>query len=189
MPRRWVLWTLFLSSYMPLFALLALRSFGHSNPLALACTVFVALGAIGTVVFLRTARSKTPGDFELLDVENRDSDVSAYAATYLLPFLVIFGGPWQDIVSLIGFVAFLGVVYVRSRLIYVNPTLALFGFRLWRVIPLTAGATEAERKVVWPRFLLARTDLIAKGQMISARRVTDDLLLFDSDRTSVYANQ
>jgi hypothetical protein len=33
----------------------------------------------------------------------------------------------------------------------------------------------------------ARTDRIAKGQFISARRVTDDLLIFDRDVTDDYA--
>ncbi len=86
------MWSLFLSSYMPLFVLLGLRSLGHSDGLAIASGVLVLLGAFGTVAFLRTAPAKTAADYKLLEVENRDADVSAYAATYLLPFLVVFSG-------------------------------------------------------------------------------------------------
>jgi len=125
---------------MPLFLLIALRSINHSDGIAIAGGVLTLLGCAGTATFLWAARRKAAGDYQLLEVENRDSDVAAYAATYLLPFLTVFSGAWQDVASLAAFIAIIGVVYVRSRLIYVNPVLALLGFRLWRVIPLTAGA-------------------------------------------------
>jgi hypothetical protein len=166
-----------------MFALIALRSIDRANAIAAGSGLLVLLGAIGTVAFLVTARRKTPGHYELLDVENRDPDVAAYAATYLLPFLTVFAEDWRDLLSLAAFLAFLGVVYVRSRLIYVNPVLALLGFRLWRVIPITAGAASDASNTPWPRFLLADTERVRKGQVITARRVTDDLLLFDRDIT------
>ena len=180
MPRRSIMWLLFLSSYMPLFVLLGVRSIGHSLTLAVASGVLVVLGAFATVAVLKTARHKPTQNFKLLEVENRDADIGAYAATYLLPFLLVFDGPWRDIVSLAGFVGFLGIVYVRSRLIYVNPTLAFFGYRLWSVIPLTAGADE-HTAAPWPRFLLAKVDRIAKGQVVAAHPITEDLLLFEKE--------
>jgi hypothetical protein len=171
---------------MPLFLLIALRSINHSDGIAIAGGVLTLLGCAGTATFLWAARRKAAGDYQLLEVENRDSDVAAYAATYLLPFLTVFSGAWQDVASLAAFIAIIGLVYVRSRLIYVNPVLALLGFRLWRVIPLTAGAQPDAANTPWPRFLLTDTGRIAKGQIISARRVTDDLLLHqagpDDDR-------
>lgn len=160
---------------------MGLRSIHRSDGIAIASGVLTIGGGIGTAAFLYAARRKTPGNYQLLDVENRDPDVAAYAATYLLPFLTIFSGDWQDVTSLVAFIGILGVIYVRSRLIYVNPMLALMGFRLWRVIPLTAGAQHDPNNTPWPRFLLADTGRIRKGQIISARRVTDDLLLFEGE--------
>jgi hypothetical protein len=177
MPRRWILWALFFSSYTPLFLLLGLRSIHRSDSILIASCVLTVFGTAGTILFLQMARRKEPGDFKLLEVENRDPDVAAYAATYLLPFLAVFSGAWQDITSLVGFIVLLGVIYVRSRLIYVNPLLALFGYHLWRVIPLTAGAPVNADKTPWPRFLLAHTRSLREGDPISAYPVTDDLLL------------
>jgi hypothetical protein len=177
MPRRWVLWALFLSSYTPLFVLVGLRSIPSSRPIAIASGGLAIAGISGTVIFLFAVKSKTPGRYELLDVESRDPDVAAYAATYLLPFLTIFSGTWEDLSSLAAFIGILGVVYVRSRLIYVNPFLALFGFRLWRVIPITPGATVTAGVSPWPRFLLAKSEQVRKGQIIEAWRATPDLLL------------
>jgi hypothetical protein len=180
-PRRWILWSLFLSSYMPMFILIGLRSIDRANLIAAASGVLILLGALGMLAFILTARTKAAGDYELLDVESRDQDVAAYAATYLLPFLTVFSEDWRDVLSLAAFIGFLGIVYVRSRLIYVNPVLALLGFRLWRVIPVTAGVEGDTSNVPWPRFLLADTEHVRKGQVISARRVTDDLLFFEED--------
>jgi hypothetical protein len=174
-PRRWILWSLFLSSYTPLFILLGVRSIGRSDGIAVAAGVLTVGGMVGTGLFLYTAPRKAAGDYELVDIESRDGDVGAYAATYLLPFLTIFSGSWQDVVSLAGFVVILGVVYVRSRLIYINPFLAVLGLRLWRVIPRTPGAPDSEQ-AGWPRFLLTDSTQLHKGQVIRAHRVTADLL-------------
>jgi hypothetical protein len=96
----------------------------------------------------------------------------------------VFSGSWQDLSSLAAFVAILGVVYVRSRLIYVNPLLAIFGFRLWRVIPITPGANVEKGATPWPRYLLARSTSVRKGQVIEAWRATDDLLLLKGGTTN-----
>jgi hypothetical protein len=160
-----------------MFFLIGVRSLGRYNGVAAAAGVLTILGGCSTFLFLRTARQKSTGRYQLLEVENRDSDIAAYAATYLLPFILVFSGAWQDLASLGAFIAFLGFMYVRSRLIYVNPILALMGYRLWRVIPTTAGAPAAATGSPWPRYLLTRTHRISKGQIILAYRVTDDLLL------------
>jgi hypothetical protein len=168
---------LFLSSYLPLFALVGIRSLGESNGVAIACGALALAGAAGTLLFLRSAKRKPQGRYKLLEVEKRDSDVAAYAATYLLPFVTVFGGGWRDLVSLAAFIAFLGVIYVRSRLIYVNPLLSFFGYHLWQVIPATVGTGATNTDAPWPRYLLARSRTIHKTETISAFRVLDDLLL------------
>lgn len=178
MPKRWVMAVLFLSSYLPLFFLIGVRSISESNLVAISCALLVLAGALGTGLFLSTAKRKPKGRYRLLEVEKRDGDVAAYAATYLLPFITVFGGGWRDLLSLVAFIVFLGVIYVRSRLIYVNPLLAFFGYHLWHVIPVTAGAEVDAEETPWPRYLLARHGQIRRKQTITAFRVLDDLLLY-----------
>jgi hypothetical protein len=177
MLRRWIMVTLFLSSYLPLFLLIGIRSISESTLIAIVCGVLVLAGALGTVLFLGTARRKSRGRYELLDVEKRDGDV----ATYLLPFVTVFSGHWRDVLSLAAFIAFLGVIYVRSRLIYVNPLLAFFGYHLWQVIVVTAGSDSTTADSRWPHYLLARERGLQKKQRISAFRIADDLLLGDGE--------
>jgi hypothetical protein len=177
MPRRWVMVVLFLSSYSPLFVLVGLRSLDQSHAIAIACGALAVLGWLGTWLFLSTAKRKPRERYEVVEIEKRDGDVAAYAATYLLPFVTVFGGDWQDVLSLTAFIAFLGAIYVRSRLIYVNPVLALFGYHLWQVIAVTAGAEESSKLRRWPRYLLARRSEVYREQRLDAYTVLDDLLL------------
>jgi hypothetical protein len=175
------MFTLFLSSYLPLFVLIGLRSIGRADVITISCGVLVMAGAIGTWLFLDTARRKPTGQYELLDVEHRDADVAGYAATYLLPFVTVFSGKWQDVTTLVAFIIFLGCIYVRSRLIYVNPLLTILGYHLWRVVPRTQGQMVETNKVRWPKYLLADSESIRKGQTIRAHKVTPTLLLFDEE--------
>ena len=182
MVRGWVMWAMFLSSYTPLFVLVGLRSVaGGSSAIAIAAGFLILAGAVGTILLLNVAPVKADEIYTLAEVEKRDGDVGAYAATYLLPFLTVFSGQAVDVISLAAFVAFLGVIYVRSRLIYVNPVLMLLGYHLWRVIPVTDGSSGASEAVRWPRYLLADTMRVRQGQRIRAHSLTDDLLLYDAD--------
>lgn len=175
------MWAMFLSSYSPLFVLVGIRSAGESGVLTVAAGVLVIAGGVGTFSLLHTTASKPKENYRLLEVDRRDGDVAAYAATYLLPFLTVFSGKAVDVLSLGVFVAFLGFIYVRSRLIYVNPVLMMLGYHLWRVIPVTDGAIVEANSARWPKYLLADNDQIHTGQRIRARTVTSDLLLFDSE--------
>jgi hypothetical protein len=174
MPRLWVNTTLFLNSYLPLFALIGIRSIDRSCTIARMCAVLAGLAIGGTALFLYAAYRRNTITVEVVEVESRDTDVAAYAATYLLPFVTVFTGKWQDVASLAGFIAVLGVIYVRSRLIYINPTLALLGFQLSRVIYRSPGVTTETR---WPRYVLARRHVIRPNDTIKAHEVSPDLLV------------
>lgn len=179
------MFALFLSSYTPLFALVGLRAIGRSSPVAWISGILIIGGALGTVLFLRTASKKPRGGYELLDVERKDGDVVAYVATYLLPFVTVFTGGWRDIASLVALIGLLGWLYVRSRLIYVNPIFLAMGYHLYRVIPATLGTADDSEAVRWPRYFLADTLDIRAGTSVWAHRVTDDLLLYDGELNSI----
>ena len=178
MPRRWIFWALFFSSYSPLFLLVSLRSIGTSTWLVLIGASFAAVGLIGTGLFLTTVKKKNHRQYKLVAVENRDTDVAAYTATYLLPFLTVFSGTWQDLSSLGALIAIFGLVYVRSRLIYVNPVLSILGYRLWRVIAVTPHSDENPEDGTWPYFLLVHKESVQKNDVIEASVATEDLLIY-----------
>jgi hypothetical protein len=122
-------WRLFASSYMPLFALLALR---FDRP-----WLRIALGALAAVTLVDTIRiavwvpRRVGASPYLVDtVEDRGDQVAGYLATYLLPFLVVPDPSATDLAAYALFLAVAAVISVRSHLTHINPTLYLLRYRL-----------------------------------------------------------
>lgn len=179
MPRPPLITLLFLSSYTPMFALIGIRSWDDSPEVTRGCAVLAGLGIIGLALFLFSTQTHAELPVQVAQVERRDADVAAYAATYLLPFMTAFTNETADMLSLLGFIAVLGVVYVRSRLIYVNPLLTLIGYDLYRVT--MTGKTPSSKQhasVGWPKYLLVRNAKVEPNNVIVVRESTSDLLVY-----------
>jgi hypothetical protein len=99
-------------------------------------------------------------------VEDRGGEVAGYLATYLLPFVTVAEPGWRDIVGYLVFLAIVAVVYIRSGLVQINPTLYLFG---WRLFAIDIGEG-------WSGYLLARRPA-ARGEEIHAVRMTERLFI------------
>jgi len=140
---------LFLSSYAPLAWLLAVREVGEDNA---AAVVLVALGLAGVPALLaarRLIRSGTSFNLSVSHAEPLRESSAAYLATYVLPFLLIDLSDSKAVIAAGLFVLIIGVIYVRSRLIYLNPMVALAGYVLWRLDgTLNPGANPVSLLVV-----------------------------------------
>src|ERR1035438_9441157 len=74
---------LFLSSYAPLFALLAIRF--EERWLWISCTALAVLGVVSLWLLLRLDARSAPGPHTLASVKDAGGEAAAYLATYLLP--------------------------------------------------------------------------------------------------------
>lgn len=156
-----VKWLLFLSSYIPLYAILIFQHWsitvtipettlpiihqvsGESVPIVSA--VWILLGVISFIALylvLSLRRSRGGQDFKNIDsYKSRDELVTTYILVYIFPFVVL------DYSSLINWMAFLifflviGIIQVRSTHLHVNPILAILGYRIYEV-------DTGERKVL-----------------------------------------
>jgi hypothetical protein len=129
----WVTDTLlFLSSYVVLFAALALR-FQCPQWLPIVCWSVAGLGVASVIYLLVVQRFLTADLITIKTVEDRGPDVAGYVATYLLPLVVVEAPTNRDLLAYLLVFAAMGLIYVRSRLIQVNPTLYFFGYRLFRI--------------------------------------------------------
>jgi hypothetical protein len=124
-------WLLFASSYSPLFALTAIRLDAGVVRTVLYC--LAAFGAGGLAVVVAAAWRILPRERSFVVVEDRGADVAGYLVTYLVPFLTVSDPTTRDVVAYALFLGLVGVVYVRSSLIGVNPLAYLFRFRLFSV--------------------------------------------------------
>lgn len=159
--------TLFGSSFAPLFAIFALlNTFGRGIP-SIVCLVVAVVSLVGLAVFMGLARALAPIDVTVGPVRKRDQDAIGYVVTYLLPFVAIGATTWKVRVAVIVFVVIVGALYVRAHLFYVNPVLALVGFRLFEVE--IDGAPSA--------ILITRRHHLATGSALRVRTLTHSVLL------------
>jgi len=103
-------------------------------------------------------------------VEDRGPEVAGYLASYILPFVVVPEPSWRDLVGYAIFFVVAGTIYSRSRMLQINPTLYLFG---WRVFAVSLGPN-------WTGFALARGSL-AHGDSVQVRRVTERVFIAMSE--------
>jgi hypothetical protein len=130
---------LFLSSYAPLFAIIALRvcpRIGDPAPLwsFVVSAGLAGLGVVDGAWLLASGQHRAAIVVTPVTVEDQGPAVAGYLPTYLLPFI---GLGHQSTGAWIGYgiyIAVLFVVFLNSDFALVNPTLYLLGRRVTRVV-------------------------------------------------------
>jgi hypothetical protein len=124
---------LFLSSYAPLFALLAWTN--RRTTWAWVTLVAVAVASVAALVIVFTSKRGEVGPRLVVARSTPDEgDVMAYLSAYLLPFLGLDLSGGSGIVVFVGFLVVVGTVYVNSNMLFVNPLLAVAGYHTFRVV-------------------------------------------------------
>jgi hypothetical protein len=120
---------LFLVSYAPLAAMFALQS--DRWWVRLTWGGVSLLGLIDGIRLTYGQRRKAHHKASLTGIRDRGGDVSGYLATYLLPFISDPPGGWVELCVYLLYFVVAWVVYVRSDLVLINPTLYVLG---WHVV-------------------------------------------------------
>ena len=155
---------MYLSSYAPLFGLLAVRFTGPG--LWVPCLVLAVAGAAAAGLLLLLDGRSSRGPHKLASVRDAGGEAAAYLASYLLPFLTVATPGWRDIAAYVGFLAVAAVISVRSPAAQVNPLLYLFGYRVLSV-------TDDQGLQA---YLITRQVPLA-GQRVLATRFRNDVLI------------
>lgn len=152
---------LFLSSYSPLFGIFALlTTFGHGWPVYV-CLVLMLVGFIATFAIPVVSGRMTGQTLRINAVQVRDSDALSYVVTYIVPLGSLAATTGRQQAAIVIFMALIAVLYVRAGLFYVNPLLALLGYRIYQVAtPSGVSAT-----------LLCRRTFVPTESQVSACRI------------------
>lgn len=169
-------WLWFLSSYAPLWAMFALRF--DSIWLRIFFALLCLCGILITTYVLRRNRSGRPSNTTITVAGDGGAEVSGYLAAYLLPFLTLAAPSLLDGLAYVIFFAVAGVVYVRSGLMQVNPTIYLLGWRVARGTIAVGGA--AGSRGAKEIYVITRRDRRV-GASLRAERFTDRVYI-DHDR-------
>ncbi len=158
---------LFISSYFPLTLIFFIFLF---NKHWIWASAVLALGIFSLVVmaaYLLRTRTEGISQDKITSYERRDSDVMAYIATYLIPFVTYPLEGIQQVAALLVFLIVLLVLYVNSNMLYINPMLNLVGYHLYEI---TIEHSELSH------FLITRYR-VKVGKPLYFVRISDDIFL------------
>ena len=155
---------LYLSSYAPLFTLLAIRF--QSLELMLTCAALATAGVGALLMLLRLDARADAGAHQVQEVKDVGAEAGAYLGTYLLPFLTVPAPTLRDAVAYAAFLVVAAAIFLRSSVVQINPLLYLLGYRVLEVV----DSNGLRAYLVTRR----RPDV---GQCIAATRFRDDVLI------------
>lgn len=134
MPTIFVRCMLFVSSYFPLTVIILIL-FAAQQPLFAWLTFSIGLvGLIVTFVYISKIAPRTaPIQVKITGRQVKDGDVMGYIASYIIPLVTFPLNGWQQITTLLIFIVVLGIVYINSDMIRINPMLNLAGYHLYEI--------------------------------------------------------
>ncbi len=133
MPSVLARWLFFLSSYFPLSVIFCLLLWKQNCWAAVAVLFIGLLGVGGLAAYLVFAKRLSAVTFKIVEVKRRDAEVMSYIASYIIPFVTAPLGSWEQGVALAFFFAILGIIYVNSNMIHINPVLNLVRYHIYEV--------------------------------------------------------
>lgn len=155
--RRSVRWLLFVSSYLPAFLIIAILYSRRSLWVSLAVAAVGVAGCGALLMVLAYLRSQLSQPLTIQRCHHPDTEAMTYVVTYVIPFVFgVLEGP-ESAVAFFVFFVFIGVLYVNSGLIHINPMLNLFRYQIHKA--------EAQGGV--PVTVISRRHLVP-GQTIDA---------------------
>ena len=166
MPNTCTRFLLFVSSYFPMaFMFFWVLVFTHRW----AAIVILSLAVLGLVtlgLWLKFANGLAPTRVNVTQIQRKDTDTVSYIATYVLPFLTIPFSDLQQGLILTTFFLMVGVLYMNSNMIHINPMLNLTGFHIYEMI-LSDGRTCS----------IISKNVVRRGAELSVIAIGDDLYL------------
>jgi hypothetical protein len=133
-----------------LFPLALAAPKGRTTATTCGVAIFFATMGLGIVaLILYNARRAGSVRWTVSDPTDQGAAVAGYLASYLLPLLSIQSGGWRVTATYAVYFGVLYLVYVRTEsLILINPTLYLFGYRIYDVSVEVSTQPPSERRVL-----------------------------------------
>jgi hypothetical protein len=179
---------LFFVSYVPLWLMLAFRAApsGHWrwDSRAAAVLAFGALAAYGFIDALRLIRGSrrtSPQTFIFDEVNDQGGNAAGYLATYLLPFIGLVPQDWGDWAAYVLYFLVAMIVFVRTDLTFVNPTLYVLGHR---VVSANAYLPESRALVAGSPFVVVCRDprALASSKVVDVTPIAGGFVTKDEPR-------
>src|SRR5262245_13493673 len=115
---------MFLSLYLPLSTVIAALYWKSNLKIAILSLSLGIVGTIGMLLFLKLANDTSAVSITKPLIKRNNKDAMAYFVTYVVPFLVFPNETRERKIALLVFLFVIGIIYINSDLIHINPTLS-----------------------------------------------------------------
>lgn len=180
MPNLLTRTILFLSSYTPLLMIMAVKFHLQHPYISLALGGIGVLSIIILLFFLRVARRLGRNVVTIERATAKDGDAMSYIVTYLIPFLDIKLDEPSSYGALLLLFFVVGVLYVNSNMIYINPMLNLFGYHIFEIDDKDGKASA----------IISRKDYVDRGAQINVVSLGNQVVMevSNASRAGAQAN-
>ena len=174
---------LFLISYLPLFLLLFIQNLkplhDNRNELKGVKTVilenilsfsFLGISLVALLLYLILIQNIQTVGFnnpeKVCKVKNTGIEYLSYLGTYIIPFIGSKFDNLNNSLTTILLLIIIGIIYPKTNLVYANPTLALFGYNIYKV---NLESDKDEEVVIISKIKLR------KNNLYRLRQLTDEI--------------
>ena len=137
------------------------------------------------------------------DVSSKNSDYVAFVSTCILPLLAFYPSQYNQLALMVAIVIALGFVFIKNDMYYANPTLAIFGYRLYEAnltfeddeytdnsydnnaddeLMLSSSGPNKRTKLVYKRVTFITHDLLRNGDYVGKLSLNEDRTVFFAKR-------
>lgn len=180
----WAKVVLFLSSYSPLYIIIALRAhnaelsilglqlepvgFGpvELSYLSLGSLLVTVISVAFLAVMIRMNRTRQGQMSEIEHYRNRSDMFTEYLLVYIFPFIVFEFSNMFDVAAFLVLFTTVAAIVIRSNRLFVNPVLIAFRYRVYEV------ETEHDRRI-----LLTKERLDGNDITINTARISSDVYI------------
>ncbi len=144
-----------------------------SNLIPTLMLIFVIICEFIRRDFELSLKGNTGDSLEIVECKSESYEQLTFLATYIFPFLGFSFDSSFRLISYIILLVIVGIIIIRTDKFYANPTLAIFGYKLYK-INFKEGETIHNDVTVLTR------DDIEKGQNVHYSKISDKVFFVRS---------
>lgn len=127
-----------------------------SNIKILFFIALIAVGFIGFLFFVKNNNYNRENAKKFEQIESKDFDHLTFLSTYVLPLITFNLKDTKSFLVLIFLISIIGAIYIKSNLYYLNPTLLLFGYKIYKAKDLQNNVVLISNKTLFSSHINSR---------------------------------
>jgi hypothetical protein len=135
--------------------------FLKENVVSVTSLIFLLYGVFAWIRFNFELNGSTNLPFKVNSVEDINYEHLIFLATYVIPLISFNFESIRYLIVLSGLLVVMGVIYIKTDMFYANPSLALLGFRIYKVSGSFKNNEERSGIIILSRSTVSQKDKLS----------------------------